>query len=61
MLELHEPTFIFTAILFIAGVVYGQFMYRQGHQDGQDSLVKDLLSQDIIDLDDDGVIIRSGD
>lgn len=59
MLELHEPTILFTMVIFIAGIAYGQYMYRRGLIDGSDNVVNDLLSQKIIDIDSDGIIIKS--
>jgi len=58
MLELHEPTILFTLIIFIAGICYGQYMYRRGFLDGSENVVNDLLCQKIIDLDSDGMIIK---
>lgn len=61
MIELHEPTFIFTAMMFIAGILYGNYMFKKGQQDGANNVVNDLLGQRIIELDDDGMIVRAED
>lgn len=61
MIELHIDSVIFTFLVIIFGILYGQYCFTTGIKFGQKELANDLFAQGIIDFDDSGEIIPRND
>jgi hypothetical protein len=55
-MTLDTTSMWFTTAIILAGIFYGQYMYRRGMQTGTDQVIDTLENAGIIQVDDEGII-----
>jgi hypothetical protein len=56
-MTLDTDSVIFTVSIIISGIIYGQYMFRQGFKYGADETIDGLENAGIIDINENGEIL----